>query len=311
MNSFFNAINPQLLPNYLHHGVVVIGNYDGFHLGHLHCINRAKKMAGDTNKPLILVIFTPHPKYYFNPALPPSALLPLNEKLERAEELGFNAVIQLSFNENMANSDYKQFINQYIVELLQASQVIVGEDFRFGRGRVGTPADINDICPTMVIQMQSHNGVEIHSQHIRKLLQEGDIKQATDLLGYSPIWRGVVIEGDKLARTLNMPTANINLGEIIRPKYGVYAVKCEILGENIIYNGVANIGITPSFEKRIEKCETHFIEFNRDIYGREIRVHLLEYLRGELQFTNMDDLINQMQADKLQALGSIKKYEKA
>ncbi len=293
---------PDNFPEEYHDSVALIGNFDGFHLGHVECIKLAKSRAMQRNAPLILIYFTPHPKVFFNPELGNIAIYPENERIAIAKDLGIDCMVNINFTHELAQLSYRYFAENILQNQLRISQIFVGQDFRFGKNRMGNPNNLANFIATTIIPMQRDDDMEIHSTAIRNFYQDGDIPKVRELLGRDPVWRGIVIQGDKLARTLNMPTANINLGAVIRPKYGVYAVKCQVIGDENIYNGVANLGITPSFENKREKCETHFINFNQDIYGQEIRIFIKYYLRGELKFSNMQDLINQMQLDKAQAL---------
>lgn len=283
--------------------VIVIGNFDGVHKGHQALLGQAKSIATQQNRPCGILTFEPHPRRLFRPDEPPGRITPHALKAERLEKSGINFLTSLDFNWDFASQSADEFIKDILQEGLQASHIIVGEDFRFGQMRQGTPKMIEAAgIPVTAIQKVTCNDGDIHaSSAIRQYLRDGDIQKANSILGWDWEIRGEVIKGDQRGRELGYPTANLKLDETVHPAYGIYAGRVQIEGTNTWHQSAINIGIRPMFEVPIAQVEAHILDFDQDIYGKTLRVKLVKRLRSEAKFNSLDELITQMEKDCQQA----------
>ncbi|PCI52943.1 MAG: bifunctional riboflavin kinase/FMN adenylyltransferase [Alphaproteobacteria bacterium] len=288
--------------------VVIIGNFDGVHLGHQALIDKARIIAKKSGKPLAVLTFEPHPRQLFRPDEPPCRITPQLLKAERLASHDVDYVFSLPFDWDFASQSAADFVQNILIDGLNASHIIVGDDFKFGQLRKGTPQTIMDAgLPTTVIdEVKGADACDLSSSHVRQLLRKGKIDEANAILGWNWEIRGEIFKGDQRGRELGYPTANMKLDNIIHPAYGVYACLARIEGEDTWMKGAANIGIRPMFEVPAAQVETFIFDFDREIYGETLCVRPIKRLRGEAKFNSLDDLIVQMEKDCDQAKGILK-----
>ena len=289
------------LPADLRGGVIALGNFDGFHRGHQAVVARAVGRARAEGRPAIVATFDPHPARYFRPNTPPFRLTTIRQRARLFAAAGADATLVLRFDAALAALDPNAFVRGMLVDRFAAAAIATGADFTFGRGRAGT-ADV-------LVQLGERHGIAIDtvapvvdeaepisSSRIRAALVEGDCATAARLLTRPFTIEGKVIHGDKRGREIGYPTANIDLGDYLRPRYGIYAVRAR-LDDGRMLDGAANLGIRPSFDPPKELLEPYFFDFAGDLYGRTIEVALIAFLRPEARFHSLNALTDQMARD--------------
>jgi len=282
-------------------GVIALGNFDGFHAGHQAVVGRAVRHARDEGRPAIVATFDPHPVRFFKPDIPPFRLTTLAQRLELFGEAGADAMLVLPFDASLAATTAEDFITGLLLDRYGAAGVVTGADFVFGKGRGGNVVTLADharrlgFFTEMVAPVDDTEEV-ISSSRIREALQAGDCAAATRLLTRPFTVRNVVQHGDKNGRLLGFPTANLEMGQYLRPRYGIYAVTGR-LPDGRILKGAANLGIRPSFDPPKELLEPHFFDFAEDLYGQEIDVAFHAFIRPEAKFDSMDALMVQIAMD--------------
>jgi riboflavin kinase / FMN adenylyltransferase len=289
------------LEGVLRGGVIALGNFDGFHLGHQAVVGRAVALAKARSVPAIVATFDPHPVRYFKPDVPPFRLTTLDQRERLFQSAGADAMLVLRFDATLANVTAEEFIVGWLIARAGAAGVVTGEDFTFGKGRGGNTKVLAEIGRANGLTVEtvgpvSQGGEIISSSRIREALQAGDCATATRLLTRPFAISGVVQHGDKNGRLLGYPTANIDLGNYLRPRYGIYAVRGR-LSDGRILDGAANLGIRPQFDPPKELLEPYFFDFNEDLYGQVVEVELIDFIRPEAKFDSLDALITQMDAD--------------
>ena len=289
------------MPDALRGGVVALGNFDGFHLGHQAVAGEAIRLAKAAGRPAIIATFDPHPVRFFAPQSPWFRLTTLDQRQQLFEDAGADAMLVFDFDAELAATSAEDFIVKLLIERLGFSAVVTGEDFTFGKARGGNIHVLRDIggahglSSTAMGPVVDNVGV-ISSSRIRTALQDGDCATATTLLTRPFTVQGVVQHGDKNGRLLGFPTANIDIGHYLRPRYGIYAVKGR-LPDGRILNGAANLGIRPTFDPPKELLEPHFFDFAEDLYGQNIEIEFHAFIRGEAKFDSLDALMAQMAQD--------------
>ena len=294
LNEYEGAINP----------VVTIGIFDGLHLGHQKILSRLLKAAEELNGEAILLSFFPHPRMVLHPDKNELRLLnTLDEKISLLQRTGIHHVILHPFDLAFSELTSEQFIRGILVDQIGAKKIIIGYDHHFGKDRAGSFEQLKKVSPRYGFQLeeiaaQDIQNVNISSTKIRNALVQGDIKLANQFLGYNYFLKGTIVPGDKIGRSLNFPTANIYIEEKYKliPGNGVYAVNV-LLGERNFY-GMMNIGNRPTFPGREFSIEVHILDFNEEIYGETIQVELIERVRDEKKFENLNELENQLKKDK-------------
>ncbi len=283
--------------------VVLIGNFDGVHLGHQALIARARKFANDMGKSLGVLTFEPHPHQLFRPDEPPCRITPHQLKVERLAAQNVDIILSLPFNWDFASQSAEAFVQHILIEGLAAAHVIVGYDFKFGQLRQGTPDTIKNagLAVSVIDEIRGDSDASLSSSRVRQLLRHGKIAQANDVLGWNWEIRGEVFKGDQRGRELGYPTANIRLADTIHPAYGIYACFVKLTEQEDWMMGATNIGIRPMFEVPMAQVETFIFDFDREIYGETLSIRPIERLRGEAKFNSLDDLIIQMKKDCDQA----------
>jgi len=289
------------VPDPFRGGIVALGNFDGFHLGHQAVVGRAVAQARALGRPALVATFDPHPVRHFKPDAAPFRLTTLDQRERLFTQAGAAAMVVFAFDAALAGLTAQEFVDERLVRNLGVAGVVTGADFTFGKGRGGNVAVLAALgeargfaCETVGAVMAGDEPVS--SSHIRELLQAGDPAGAARLLTRPFAIAGVVQHGDKVGRSIGYPTANIALGSYLRPAYGIYAVRGH-LPDGRVMNGAANIGIRPSFDPPKELLEVYFFDFDEDLYGQLIEVDLIAYLRPEAKFDSLAALTTQMDAD--------------
>ena len=283
-------------------GVFALGNFDGVHHGHRAVVDAAVAKARALEIPARVLTFEPHPRIVFHPNQPPFRLTPFPVKEMLLKKLGIDEVIPLSFTDELANLEAQEFVEQILVERFGVQHVVAGHDFVFGHKRGGDMQKLtawlaqHQIGVTEIPALGAEGEV-FSSTRVRELLLQGEVREAADILGYEWIIAGTVIEGAKRGRTISVPTANIDLGDYQRPKFGVYAVRAGKFGEDMAYRGVANIGVRPTVKGERENLEVHLFDFDQDIYGQDWQFALTRFIRPEKKFDGLDALKAQIAKD--------------
>lgn len=289
------------IPEALRGGVIALGNFDGFHAGHQAVVGRAVHHAKDDGRPAIVATFDPHPVRFFKPDAPPFRLTTLDQRQELFAAAGADAMLVLPFDAGLANTSAQDFITELLLDRYGAAGVVTGADFVFGKGRGGDVVTLADHARrlgffTEMVAPVDDAAEAVSSSRIRDALRAGDCATAARLLTRPFTVRGIVQHGDKNGRLLGFPTANIDMGSYLRPRYGIYAVT-GTLPDGRVLKGAANLGIRPSFDPPRELLEPHFFDFSGDLYGQPIDVAFHAFLRPEAKFDTMDALMAQIAAD--------------
>lgn len=285
---------------------IALGNFDGLHAGHRAVMEAARSAGGK----LGVATFEPPPRSYFRPQDPPFRIFRPERRNARILEAGAQAVFELPFNGAMAAMTDEDFARSVLHEGLGAAHVSVGFDFRFGRGRMGDAARLASLGRALgfgvsIVDEVIGDGAKASSTAIRQALQSGEPEVAAAMLGGDWVADGVVEPGEQQGGVLGFPTANVHLHEIIHPRQGVYAVRARIEGEKDWRDGVANFGRTPTTGLRDPLLETFIFDFEGDLYGKWLEVAFVAYLRPELKFDSVDDMVAQMHQDVAAAKGAL------
>lgn len=286
--------------------VVALGTFDGLHRGHLDVIGTAKQEAEHTGAKLAVFTFSNHPLEWINPAHVPVALVTPAVKLQLLENLGVDVLIDIPFNQLVADLLPQQFLER--LSALNYSCLVVGENFTYGQRGVGNVYTLAASAQAMgfkliVRKLVSNNGTIVSSTEIRRLITDGEVQQAAKMLGRSYSISGIVAHGNERGRLLGYPTANLELvdAHVAIPLGGVYAVRAYVDGG--VYGGMANIGKNPTFgDVEKPRLETNIFGFSGDIYGKTLTIEFVQRIRGEVKFASIDALKAQLAQDKLDCL---------
>lgn len=296
------------LPDDVRGAAVAVGNFDGVHLGHHEVIRAAGRTAQAAGIPWAVLTLEPHPRSVFERDAPPFRLTPFPVKARRIAALGPQALVIIPFDLEFARTPPRGFVERVLVNALGARHVVCGHDFAFGHGRKGTPelllwmGDEFDFGFTCVHEVKDAEGEPYSSTRIREYLREGRPAEAARLLGRPFAIEGEVVAGDARGRTIGFPTANLRLGEYLRPALGVYAVRARLGGEAVTaLPAVANLGLRPTFGGSEPLLEVHLFDFAADLYGSTLAVELVDFLRPEKKFDGLAALRTQIEADCAQA----------
>jgi riboflavin kinase/FMN adenylyltransferase len=280
---------------------IAIGNFDGVHRGHQALLARAKEEGQKIGAKLGALIFEPHPQEFFRPGGPRFRLTPFRAKARLLEHYGTDILYALHFDQAMASLTAEEFVEQVLIQGLHVRHIVVGADFQFGKGRAGNTQLLKALsgphgyAVTVFDPVGAGDEPKISSTRIRELLREGKPEEAARLLGHWWTVEGRVEHGDARGRTLGFPTANVSLEGTLEPALGIYAVRVEVGGKR--YGGAANYGRRPTFDKKDVLLEVHIFDFDGDIYGQPIVVEFVAFLRPEIKFAAIDELVAQMAAD--------------
>jgi riboflavin kinase/FMN adenylyltransferase len=284
--------------------VVAMGNFDGVHLGHRAVIDAALQMGRTHARPALAVTFEPHPRSFFSPNSPQFRLTDERGKLRLLAGTGLAGAVVMTFDKRRAGTTAQDFIHHDLVDRLGISGIAVGYDFHFGKGRVGSPSLLVGEAPRLGIEVDVQAHVDIaerpvSSSAIRMALAEGQIEDATAMLGGPWFITGEVIHGEKRGRDLGYPTANIRLDKNCGLKHGIYAVRVGDGDRRI--NGVASFGRRPTFDNGAPLLEVFLFDFKGDLYGKSLDIAFIAFIRDELKFDGATALIRQMADDAARA----------
>ena len=278
---------------------VAMGNFDGVHRGHQSVIALARGHG-----PLGVVTFEPHPRQFFAPAAPAFRLMNPEARASRLAKLGVQHLFELPFDATLASLTPEAFARDVLAGGLGIAHVVVGEDFRFGKGRAGSAADLAALgqqhgFAVTVAPLMKEAGEEISSTAIRRALTEGRPRDAAAMLGHWHRIEGMVIHGEKRGRDLGFPTANMSVHGLHLPRLGVYAAQVDVLTGPYTgsFIGAASLGVRPMFGENRPNLETFLFDFSGDLYDQHLSVAFIDYLRPEMKFDGLPGLIAQMQAD--------------
>jgi riboflavin kinase/FMN adenylyltransferase len=280
--------------------VITLGNFDGLHLGHQELIRKVIRRAKETDARSIVVTFRPHPLKILAPEKCPPLISIYEEKIRLFEKLGIDVLVKIPFTLEFAKMTPGDFVKGILCDMLGAKEIFVGFNYRFGRGREGNITTLKALGERLgftvrEVEQVSLDGEVISSTKIRHLLRDGEVEHAARLLGRTYTITGIVVKGDGRGKDLGFPTANIAPKHSIIPAHGVYAVRLFV--RDRFYDGIANIGMRPTFDKNVLTVEVHVFDFNEDIYGEDISLYFIGKIRDEKKFGSAAELIHQIRAD--------------
>ncbi len=290
------------LPASLRGAAVAVGAFDGVHRGHQAVIASARAAAQRLGAPLAVVSFDPHPRRLFQPDAAPFRLMTADQMARAMAPLGVDRLYLIPFDREMAGMTDEEFARRVLSEGLGVAHAAVGFDFTFGKGRSGSPEALRTygqelgFTVSVTDRIDDVSGLKLSSSAVREALKAGDMNRAAAILGRPFAIQGEVIHGDKRGRTIGVPTANIAMGDYMRPAYGVYATRTR-LPDGRVVNGVANLGVRPMFEIEQPLLEVWLLDFNESLYGQTLETELIAFLRGEMKFDGLDALKVQIEAD--------------
>jgi riboflavin kinase/FMN adenylyltransferase len=250
-----------------------------------------------------VLTFEPHPRAVFQPDAAPFRLTPAPVKERLLKEIGITNIVVLPFTREFAQMSAQDFVDRTLIGQLNAKHVVAGHDFSFGRNREGTMKKLPDMLAphgcgvTEITPLKDEKGEILSATRVREYLKQGATEKAAEILGRNWSVSGTVIKGAQRGRRIGVPTANIALGEYLRPLFGVYAVEAKRAGHENVYRGVANIGVRPTVDGQSQLLEAHLFDFNEDIYGQEWEFALAKFIRPEQKFDDFDALRAQIKLD--------------
>ena len=304
----FQVVRDAASDGALRGATVAIGNFDGVHRGHKAVIAAALARARALGKPAAALTFEPHPRAFFNPDEPLFRLTPEPAKLRLLAATGLDGAIVLSFDAELAKLSAEDFVGRVLVDRFAISGAAIGFNFHFGANRAGSPEFLRaqgarhgfavDIVPPL-----SDGGRPVSSGPIRAALAAGRLDDAAEFLGYPWFVSGTVIHGDKRGRELGFPTANLRLDPACALRHGVYAVRAAVAGRR--YDGVASFGRRPMFDTGAVLLEIFLFDFSGDLYGADMDVAFIAWLRDEVVFASAKDLVRQMEEDSRDARAAL------
>ncbi len=284
--------------------VVTIGNFDGIHIGHQALFHEVIEKADAIGGTSVAMTFEPHPMRILKQNNRPPLITIYQQKEELIQRTGIDVMICVPFTKAFASLSAREFIEDLLIQKIGMKAIVVGKDYSFGKNREGNLQALKafaeemhfDVIVADWIKMSKNYPDKISSTRIRELVMAGQMEKAQKMLGRHYQIRGTVVAGrDRGAKLLGIPTANINLHDELCPKTGIYAVTVECRGQQ--YNGVANIGYSPTFNENEFTVEVHILDFNYNIYNEKIRVNFIQRIRDEIKFSNISELIEQIQKD--------------
>jgi riboflavin kinase/FMN adenylyltransferase len=294
------------LPDRLKGAAVAIGAFDGVHRGHQAVIAEARDAARRFGAPLGVVSFDPHPRRWFQPEAAPFRLMTPAQMARALQPLGVDLLYLLPFDAAMAALTDEAFAREVLRDGLGVAHAAVGFDFTYGKGRTGSAEGLRrqgatlHFGVTVVGRRDDSDGLKLSSSAVREALKAGDMPRATAILGRPFAIEGEVVHGEKRGRTIGVPTANIGMGDYMRPAYGVYATRTRLTDGRVI-DGVANLGVRPMYELEQPLLEVWLFDFDEDLYGQTVETELVVFLRGEMAFDGLDALKRQIDADAAMA----------
>ncbi len=284
--------------------VITIGNFDGVHIGHQALFHEVIEKADSINGTSIAMTFEPHPMRVLKQNNHPPLITVYEQKKELIERTGMDVLICVPFTRQFASLTAREFVENLLVEKIGMKAIVVGKDYSFGKNREGNLALLKSFAAELDFEVIIANWIKltknypdrISSTRIRELIMDGQMDEAQKMLGRHYQVRGIVVTGrDRGGKILGIPTANIHIHDELCPKTGIYAVTVECQGNQ--YNGVANIGYSPTFDDHEFTVEVHIFDFRENIYDKKIRVNFIQRIRDEQKFSNIPDLIDQINQD--------------
>lgn len=307
-HGFIIARDPAAPPPGLEGAVVAIGNFDGVHRGHQAVLMRARALADRLEKPCVVLTFEPHPADFFAGRQVVHRLSPETAKARALSRLGLDGMVVMTFDAEMAQLEAERFVTDILIGRLGVSGAVVGYDFHFGRARGGSPAFLADagrrwgfaVEVVEKITADEKGSLEaVHSSGVRAALERGDAAEARRLLGHDFFVLGKVIHGQKLGRAIGFPTANLSIDPSSGLRFGIYAVRLRVDG--VIHDGVASWGRRPTVDNGPPLLEVYVFDFSGDLYGKQVEVAFVEWLRPELKFDGLEALTRQIEKDCVEA----------
>ena len=294
--------------------VVAIGNFDGLHLGHQAILSQAMKRAKENDGTSIVLTFEPHPRKVFYPEKTFKLLNTFQIKTRLIEATGIDLCYVTEFNQGFLGLSPEAFSKKFLHEKIGCKEVVIGKNFRFGKDRSGDLEDLihfGELYGFKVLAQEPVwiNETAVSSSQIRKLLREGNVALAGKMMGRFYILEGKVIHGDGMGASLGYPTANLRLPNELIPSVGIYAARVDFMKTegHKTQDAIVYIGSKPTFSQKAISIEIHLLDLNKDLYGKRIRVTLLDWIRGDEQFENKDALVRQIALDIQQARLILKK----
>ena len=290
--------------------VITIGAFDGVHMGHRQIIDRLKAQAEAINGETVIITFHPHPRKVVSSTILGLRLInTLHEKIELFRRLGIHHVVVVPFTDAFANQPAEEYVKKFLVEKFHPHTIIIGHDHRFGKERTGDYLLLEKMAAENNYQLQEIpkqvlDEIAISSTTIRQSLLSGKIEIADKLLGYEFFFTGIVVHGNKLGRKLGYPTANLKVPdeEKIVPGNGIYAVYAKSEDSNERLKGMMSIGVRPTVGGKERVIEVNIFDFDEEIYDQHLKVYVKKYLREELKFDNLEELVKQIDQDKIDSL---------
>ncbi|MGZ3768061.1 MAG: bifunctional riboflavin kinase/FAD synthetase [Bdellovibrio sp.] len=304
------------LPSPLEASVVTIGNFDGVHLGHQQLLENVVREARHFGIPGVVYTFHPHPVKVLHPERATYRLFDLKDQQEQFAQRGIEYVILENFTKEFSKISPQQFLDEFVMAQLHPKTLVVGHDFSFGADRSGNIPFLENYCAQkgvrlIIIPPFQYQGHLVSSTLIRENLKNGDVEKANELLGRTYYLRGHVVKGFERGRTIGVPTANVHPDVEFIPRRGVYCTLTKVRSQ--LYSSISNIGVNPTFSDNGEKTvkiETHLFDFNDHLYGTEVEVYLLHFLRDEKKFSGIDELKKQIQKDITEAQRYFSEHKK-
>ena len=286
--------------------VVTLGNFDGVHLGHQKIFEKLREEASKIRGEAVVITFEPHPLKVISPRHCPPLLTPFKKKMMLIEQSGIETVLCIEFSLAFSEISPFEFIKNILVEKVKVRKIIVGYNYHFGKKQRGDVRILRNIGKLLNVEVEVMEPLKIgqtpvSSSKIRELIKNGEVEEASKLLGKTYPIIGKVVEGSKRGHTLGFPTANLEISDELYPKKGVYAV--EILRNEQVFNGLANVGLNPTFvpvrarEEGPFSLEVYILNFSQNIYGEEIQVNFMKRIRDEVRFESSSQLIEQIRKD--------------
>ena len=294
--------------------VATIGNFDGVHLGHQKVLEQLKKTARETSLISTVVVFEPQPIEFFSPGKAPSRLTRLREKIQQFSLQNIDRVVCLRFDQQFANLSAEQFVDDILLKALAVKELIIGDDFHFGKNRQGNYNYLVDISSEKGFKVKTTNTLSCKSERvsstlIRKALANGEMDKASELLGRPYRISGRVVHGNKRGRTLGFATANIELHRYFSPVVGIFSGRVHGIEDRTL-DAIIYVGSRPVFKGKYDILEVHILDYKNDLYGRHLQVELLEKIRGDSDFISEEELIKQIKKDIEDTRISLKKHMK-
>jgi len=290
----------KYVKKFINRSTVAIGNFDGIHFGHKKVIQKSKEIAKESKNSLVILTFFPHPLKVIRPGSEPETILSLRTKIEILDLMGVDILLAQNFTKAFSKISARKFVLDILLHALNAKDIVIGDDFRFGHNREGDIKYLNSkdfikkFKVHVIAEEEGKNG-RYSSTSIREMIKNGEMSKVKEELGYFYLIEGRVIKGAQLGRQMGFPTANINYKGNVIPKDGIYAAW--VYYDNKYYMAAVSTGVRPHFKGINRFLEAYLIDFSGDLYGKRIKVSLVEHIREEMVFSDVKDLKKEMSKD--------------